>query len=70
MGAGVHIIEESLQYGIPQTFHIIFLLMLKISFSFKLDWLKILKDTFEEDYPIVANLFFLSILNLMSSFNR
>ena len=43
--------------------------MFKISFSLKLEWLKILKDIFEEDYPIVAteighNLFFLSILNL------
>ena len=28
--------------------------MLKISFFFKLEWLKILKDIFEEDYPIVA----------------
>ena len=28
--------------------------MLKISFSSKLEWLKILKDIFEEDYPIVA----------------
>ena len=28
--------------------------MLKISFFLKLKWLKILKDIFEEDYPIVA----------------
>ena len=28
--------------------------MLKISFFFKLEWLKILKDIFEKDYPIVA----------------
>ena len=28
--------------------------MLKISFFFKLEWLKILKDILEEDYPIVA----------------
>ena len=28
--------------------------MLKISFFFKLEWLKILKDIFEEYYPIVA----------------
>ena len=52
-----------------QIFHIIFLPMLKISYSFKHEWLKILKDIFQEDYPIVAteishNLFFLSILNL------
>ena len=49
-------------------FHIIFLPKLKISFSFKLQWLKIFKDIFEEDYPIVAteishSLFFHSILN-------
>ena len=34
--------------------HVIFLPVLKISFFFKLEWLKILKDIFEEDYPIVA----------------
>ena len=28
--------------------------MLKISFFFKLEWLKILKDIFEEDYQFVA----------------
>ena len=28
--------------------------MLKIPFFFKLEWLKILKDVFEEDYLIVA----------------
>ena len=69
MGAGVNIIGESLSYGIPQIFYIIFLPMLKISFFLELEWFKILIDIFEEDYPIVAtkishNLFFLSILNL------
>ena len=28
--------------------------MLKILFFFKLEWLKILKEIFEEDYQIVA----------------
>ena len=28
--------------------------MFKISFFFELEWLKILKDIFEEDYAIVA----------------
>ena len=28
--------------------------MLKISFFFKLEWLKILKDIFKENYPIVV----------------
>ena len=37
-----------------QNFSCYLLPMLKISFFFKLDWLKILKDIFEEDYPIVA----------------
>ena len=54
MGGGGNIIGESQSYGIPKFFHIIFLPMLKILFFFKLEWLKILKDIFEEDYPIVA----------------
>ena len=36
-------------------FFVIFLPTLKISYFFTLDWLKILKDIFEEDYSIVAN---------------
>ena len=56
-------------------FYVIFLPMLKISFFFKLDRLKILKDIFKEDNPIVTteishNLIFLSILNLMPRFNN
>ena len=41
--------------GIPKIFHVIVLPMLKISFFFKLEWLKNLKDIFEEDYPICGN---------------
>ena len=54
MGEGVNIIGGSLQYDIPKIFHVIFLPMLKFSFFFKLNWLKVLKDIFEENYPIVA----------------
>ena len=49
MGAGVNIIGGPLYYGIPKFFHVIFLPMLKISFFFKPEWLKILKDVFKED---------------------
>ena len=38
----------------PKFFRIIFLRILKISFVFKLEWLKILKDLFKEDSAIVA----------------
>ena len=54
MGAGVNIIGGSLWYGIFQIFQVIFLPTLKISFFFKFEWLKILKDIFEEDCTIVA----------------
>ena len=46
---------RALYYGIPKFFHVILLPMLKISFFFKLGWLKILKDIFEEDYPVCGN---------------
>ena len=55
-GAGVNIIGGPLQYGIPNFFHAIVLPMLKILFFFKLEWLKILKDIFEENYPICGKL--------------
>ena len=54
MGAGVNIMGGPLEYSIPKFFYVIFLPMLKISYSVKLEWLKILKDIFEEDYLIVA----------------
>ena len=69
MEAGVNIIGEFLYYGISKIFHVIFLPMLKISFSFKLEWLKILKDMFETttqlwQLKLVIALSFLFILNL------
>ena len=55
MGAGVNIIGGPLWYGIPKIFHVFVLTMLKISFFFKLVWLKFLKDMFKEDYLICGN---------------
>ena len=55
MGADANINGESLYYGIPNFFHVIFLPTLKISFFFELEWLKVLKDIFDEGYPIVAS---------------
>ena len=54
IGAGANIIGEPPYYGIPKIFRGIFLPMSKISFFLKLEWLKILKDIFEEDYQMVA----------------
>ena len=54
MGGGVNTIGGSLQDGIPEFFHIIFLPVLKTSFVFKREWLKFLKNPFEEDSPIVV----------------
>ena len=53
MGAGVNIIGGPLMYGIPKNFHVI--VLPKICIFLKLEWLKILKDIFEEDYPICGN---------------
>ena len=69
MGASVNKIGGSLYYGIFKIFQAIFLPMLKVSFYFKFERLKILKDIFEQDYPIMAteiryNFISLSILNL------
>ena len=55
MWAGVNINGGPLYYGIPKIFHVILLPMLNILFFFKLEWLKILKDIFEEDYPTCVN---------------
>ena len=56
MWAGVNINGGPLYYGIiPKMFHVILLPMLKILFFFKLEWLKILKDIFKEDYSICDN---------------
>ena len=44
---------RTLYHGIPKLFHIVLLPILKICLS-RLEWLKILKDSLEEDSSIVA----------------
>ena len=47
MEADINMIGGPLLYGIPKIFHVILLPILKVSFFFKLEWLKILKDIFK-----------------------
>ena len=68
MGAGVNKIGGSLIVWHPQNFSC-YLFTYVENFIFKLEWLKNLKDIFQENFPIAATelvltLSFLSILNV------